>query len=446
MDQEVGFCTTTDGISIAFATLGDGPPLVWCPGIYSHVDMEWRIEARRNWYERLGEFVQLIRFDKRGTGLSQRDRYEYSPDILVADLEAVVDHLGLKEFILGGMVLGGAVAILYAARHPERVSRLIIYGSGSRGTDFYSRKELAPLLSMARSNWPMAATLASSLATGVVSEEVRRADDSYVRAAIDGGTFARLLELSYSLDLRPVLPKVSAPALVLHRRGDRVIPVDIARELAALLPNSRFVALEGDSNLPFYGDSVETIEAIVDFCGLQAQRKARPSEHGLYTILFTDIEESTATTGRLGDEGAMDLLHVHNQIVRGAVNTNGGNEIKHTGDGIMASFGSTVRALECAVAIQEALAKHNSVNPNQTVRVRVGLNAGEPVAEEHDYFGTAVQLAARICDRCHPEQILVSNVVRELAAGKPFLFAEAGTVPLHGFDEPVRLFELRWRD
>lgn len=105
-----------------------------------------------------------------------------------------------------------------------------------------------------------------------------------------------------------------------------------------------------------------------------------------------------------------------------------------------------MRALECAIAIQRALAEHNTGNPDQAVRVRVGLNAGEPVAEEHDYFGTAVQLAARICDRCHPEQILVSNVVRELAAGKPFLFAEAGTVPLRGFGEPVHLYELRWRD
>jgi adenylate cyclase len=133
-------------------------------------------------------------------------------------------------------------------------------------------------------------------------------------------------------------------------------------------------------------------------------------------------------------------VRAHNVIVREALNAHAGNEIKHTGDGIMASFPTASGALDCAVAIQQSVAGHVDTN----LRVHIGLNAGEPVVEESDLFGTAVQLAQRICDSAEAGQILVSNVVRELAAGKRFLFADIGEVVPKGFEEPVRLYEVRW--
>lgn len=148
------------------------------------------------------------------------------------------------------------------------------------------------------------------------------------------------------------------------------------------------------------------------------------------TLLFTDLESSTALTQRLGDGKAQDLLHGHNDAVRGALTTHGGDEVKHTGDGIVAAFGS---AVEAALQIQRDLV-------GAEVRVRVGLNAGEPIAEEDDYFGTAVQLAARVCDRAEPGQVLVSEVVRQLCAGKLLTFTDQGEATLKGFPEPARLF------
>ena len=149
---------------------------------------------------------------------------------------------------------------------------------------------------------------------------------------------------------------------------------------------------------------------------------------------------STDLTQRVGDDRAQEAVRRHNSVVRQALKEHGGNEIKHTGDGIMASFGSGRRALDCAVAIQRVFDDEDS-----PMLVRIGLNAGEPVAEEEDLFGTSVQLAARVCAKAEPGQILVSNVVRELTMGKGFLFAEVGDVVLKGFEDPVRLYEVRWQ-
>jgi class 3 adenylate cyclase len=165
----------------------------------------------------------------------------------------------------------------------------------------------------------------------------------------------------------------------------------------------------------------------------------------LATILFTDMASSSSLRQKLGDEQAQELVRVHNAIVRDALEASGGNEVKHTGDGIMASFTSASSALECSVAIQQGIAKHAEEHPESAFGVYIGLNAGEPIAEEEDFFGTSVDLAARICDQAEAGQILVANVVRELTAGKGFLFSDIGEVVPKGFEEPVKLWELRWR-
>ena len=166
--------------------------------------------------------------------------------------------------------------------------------------------------------------------------------------------------------------------------------------------------------------------------------------HPLVIILFTDMGGSVPLTQHLGDAKAQELLRVHNAIIRDRLRTHGGSEIKHTGDGIMASFPSASAAVQCAAAIQAAFTEHNRQHPDTAVRVRIGLNAGEPVEEEKDLFGTAVQVAGRICGRAQPGQILVSDVVRQLVAGKGFDFADRGRISLKGFSERFRLYEVQW--
>jgi len=148
----------------------------------------------------------------------------------------------------------------------------------------------------------------------------------------------------------------------------------------------------------------------------------------------------------MGDAAAQQVVRAHNAIVREALAKHGGSEIKHTGDGIMASFPLASSAIEAAIDIQRGVAEHNLAQPETSLRVRVGLNAGEPVIEDEDMFGTAVQLARRVCDAAQPGTVLVTDVVRQLAAGKGYMFADCGESTLRGFEDPVRLFEVKWTE
>src|SRR6478672_10635526 len=166
---------------------------------------------------------------------------------------------------------------------------------------------------------------------------------------------------------------------------------------------------------------------------------------GIRTVLFTDIVDSTTLTQSLGDEAAMAMLGVHDTIVRDALSASGGREVKHTGDGIMASFVSTAGAVRCAIQIQRELDKHAQANPERPLKVRVGAAAGEPVEQHNDLFGSTVQLAARLCAHAQPQQILVSNAIAELCLGKGFSFEDVGEVSLKGFNSPVRAHAAAWR-
>jgi class 3 adenylate cyclase len=167
---------------------------------------------------------------------------------------------------------------------------------------------------------------------------------------------------------------------------------------------------------------------------------------GIRTILFTDVVNSTTLTQSLGDEAALAVLGVHDTIVRDALSALGGREVKHTGDGIMASFISAAGAVRCAIQIQRELDKHAKEKPDRALKVRVGAAAGEPVEQHNDLFGSTVQLASRLCAHAEPEQILVTNAIAELCLGKGLEFEDLGEVALKGFGYPVRAHAAAWKE
>ncbi len=251
-----------------------------------------------------------------------------------------------------------------------------------------------------------------------------------------------------SYDVADLLTQVVTPTLVMHRSSFLFPRVEVARRLAARIPDARLVILEGGSPAPFLGDTASLLQAIGDFIGEEFPAiRPVPADAGQapVTILFTDLEGSTDLAQRRGDATAHEIVRAHNRIVRDALGRFHGFEIKHTGDGIMASFASASRALECSVEIQRGWAAQ-SLPAADDVRVRIGLNAGEPISDERDLFGTAVNLAARITAAAEAGEILASDVVRQLVAGKGFLFADRGMVSLRGFEDPVHLFEVGWQE
>jgi len=449
MEQQIRFCTTSDGVRIAYATVGEGPPLVWVPGWVSHLEVMWDYPPFRAQGEVYGQHLLYVRYDKRGTGLSDRNISDFSIEARVRDLEAVVDDLKLKTFALEGLSEGGPVAIAYAARHPRRVSRLILYGTFARLHPTREQQQtMEALMALVRAEWGLgSATLTNVFMPGATTEELQ----FFIKLQREGATqegAAAMLEANVAADVSQLLSQIRVPTLVIHGKGDLAVPFEYGRELAGGIPGARLLPIESDRHAPDAQGMAQIGQVTLDFV-LEGQPKAPPakSERGdaPLTILFTDIESSTALTQRLGDEKAQELVRAHNAIVREALKTHGGSEIKHTGDGIMASFPSASRALECAVAIQQAVAAR-APDPDALLGVHIGVNAGEPVAEEEDLFGTAVQLARRVCDQADGGEILASDVVRQLVAGKGFLFADRGDVALRGFEDPVRLYEVRWRD
>jgi class 3 adenylate cyclase len=377
---------------------------------------------------------------------------EFSFEAWVRDLETVVDTLGLERFPLLGISQGGPVAITYAVRHPERVSHLVLYGSyaqgrGKRGLPQAELDERDAMITLARVGWgrenPVYRHLfAGSFVPGGTPEQHRWFTD-LCRVSTSPENAVRFMQVFDQIDVEDLLPQVSVPTLVLHTRNDQRCSFEWGRRLAAGIPGARFVSLEGQNHIiledePAWPHFLREVRAF-----LGVDESGHPAEdEGVHTILFTDVEGSTELTRRLGDRQARALLREHENIVREALQAHGGLEVKSMGDGFMVSFPSAARALECAIAIQRALA----VRGGDGLRVRIGLNAGEPISERGDLFGSAVNLAARIADAAGGGEILVSDVVRQLVSGKGFAFAERGETALKGFEEPVRLFEVHWRE
>jgi len=447
MEPPIQYAQTADGVSIAFWTLGEGTPLVLMLTLpFSHIQLEWQMPELRRWYERLAQRRKLIRYDFRGTGVSDRDVTEYSLDAYVLDLEAVADRLSLERFDLFAIYHSGPVAIAYAARHPERVSHLVLWCSWARGSDLLGSAQVQATRAFIGLNWDTYTETTAGTFLGWSEAEAAHRFAAYMRECITPEAAQAALEATNQFDVTDILPQLKTPTLVLHRRQLPSPDMNMARLLASRIPDARLAVLEGVSMAPYLGDMEAVLTAADEFLGEGEKAAETKVPSGLVTILFTDIEGSTTLTQRVGDAKAQELLRTHNTIVRDALKAHSGSEVKHTGDGIMASLPSASQGLQCAVEIQRAVAAHAEQHGEGPLRVRIGLNTGEPVAEEQDLFGTAVQLARRICDRAEPGQILVSNVVRELAAGKGFLFSDRGDVELRGFEDPVRLYEVRWRE
>jgi class 3 adenylate cyclase len=442
-EPRIQYAQTSDGVSIAYWTLGDGTPLVHLFLVLNHIQLEWEIEECRHWYERLAQNRRLVRYDVRGTGLSERNVTEQSLDAWVRDLEAVVDRLGLEQFALLGLMTSGPIAIAYAARHPERVSHLLLWCAYARGSDWLAVPQIRALRASFDADYTFYTEAAAHTLLGWSAGEPARRFADLIRAGASSSEMRAAHFALNKLDVTPSLSLVKSPTLVLHRR-QFVLGVDVATGLASRIPNARLVLLEGDSGAPYMGDTEAVLTAIDEFLGEGQQPTTVAAPSGTAVILFTDIAGSTALTERMGDVVFRDASRALDAGLRAAIRDAGGTAIdgKLLGDGVLATFPSAAQAIDAA-------RRCHALSGASELPLHLGIHAGDVIREQDpdgrgNVYGGAVNIASRVCGLSAPGEILVSDVVRGMARSSAGVeFEDRGEQEMKGVGEPVHVYAVR---
>ena len=413
-------------------------------------------------WERLSQEMTIILYDKHGCGHSERDRREFTIESELFDLETVIDHLGLDKFILFGTSMAAPVAVTYTFRHPEKVTHLILYGAFANGKTVAKEEVKSALIALVKSAWGVGSKALADIFSPGANADQHQSLAKFQREAATPETAAKLLGLAYELDVTKLLSSIQTPALILHREGDKIAGIQHGKYLASEIPNARFRVLKGDIHIPWYGDSTEIIEAILEFIGKEKEKdfdsgeaeiseeaedvQALPIEEFQIseqaTIVFSDIVSSTDLVTKLGDSAARDIFLQHDKIVRNQIRKHGGRELQNLGDGFMLAFESGSAAINCACDIQKEMFRKLSL-----IKVRMGINTGEVVRREGMHpFGQAVVIASRIVSKAKGGQILISDVTKTLTSGSKFPSTDKGRFKPKGFTESIRLHEVSWKE
>jgi len=425
-------------LHIAYQVTGQGPlDLVWIPGFVSHLECMWEHPWPRRLLERLGSFSRLIRFDKRGTGLSDRVGSIPTLEQRMDDVRAVMDAAGSERAALFGISEGGPMSILFAATYPERTTALALYGSYARRSwapdhPFgHTGEEWSRAIAAIEDTWgdPAGIDVRAPGATEDVS--YRQWWATFQRLAASPGAAVAVMEMNKEIDVRPVLPTIHVPALVLHRKGDRVVHVEQGRYLAAHIRGARLVELPGADHTPWVGDMDPISNEVEEF--LTGRRHEVEVDRVLATVLFADVVGSTERAAALGDRKRRELLGEYYALARRELARFRGREVDTAGDGFFAAFDGPARAIRCAEAISAG------VEP-LGVRIRTGLHTGECEVIGDKVGGIAVHIGARVAGLAGPGEILVSGTVRDLVAGSGIRFEERGAHTLKGVPGEWRLF------
>ena len=443
MEAETRYARSGD-VSIAYQVTGEGPfDLVHVPPFTSHVELAWRIPDTAEFIRRLSSFSRTIRFDKRGTGMSDRVSGTPSLETRMDDVRAVMDAVGSERAALLGFSEGGPMTILFAATYPDRVWALILVGS-------YPRTLWAPDYPWGipeeqyawsdddQRSWgtpEQSKRLADDLAPSA-SEESREALAVLIRQSVSPGAAAALSRMNGQIDVRHVLPAIRVPTLVINRTGDAARIVGGSRYLAEHIPGARHVEVPGLDHSISAGDAESILGEMESFLRdvweEHASQAAEP-DRVLATVLFTDIVGSTSKAAELGDARWRELLGEHHAAIRRQLTRFRGTELDTAGDGFFARFDGPARAIRCACAITEAVKELG-------IEVRAGLHTGECEIVESKVGGIAVHIGARVAKEARPSEVLVSSTVKDLVAGSGLEFVERGTAELKGVPGEWRLF------
>jgi pimeloyl-ACP methyl ester carboxylesterase len=437
------------GLSLAYRVFGDGPiELVFVGPFVSHVELFWTLPEFKAFFERLGTFCRVAMFDKAGVGLSDPVPKVRSVDDRAAEIEAVMDAVGFEKAVLFALSEGGPAAIVFGARRPERTRALILHGTyASLGGLEWEDLNRSPAEVRARAVRVTGEKYAPS------TQQIERWQDfgdavrsdwgdgravkclvPSVRSIRQLGMMERMcaspgmaratVEASFGIDVRPILPTINLPTLIIHARGDPGVPVQYGRYLADHISGAQILEVEGVDHAPWFTDPDTTLTRIEEF--LTGGHAAPPrSRRALRAVLFTDIVASTQHAAAEGDERWRAVLQRLDDVMNELTQRFEGTVVKSTGDGHLATFDGPTQAIRCAEALR---ADAETLG----IRIRSAIHTGECELLDADIGGIAVHVAARILEHAGAGEILVSRTVRDLVIGSGTGFDDRGSVELRG--------------
>jgi pimeloyl-ACP methyl ester carboxylesterase len=415
-------------VNVAYQVTGEGPfDLVLVHGFFSHLEVDWEHPASRHMIERLSSFSRLIRFDKRGTGLSDRSVGMPDFEARMDDMRVVMDAVGSESAALFGYSEGGPMCVLFAATYPARTRALVLYGTYAKRlrSDDYpwapTWEERVAAAEELEQGWGEKFDL-EAMAPNATADLVEWAGVRG-RAALSPRGAHDLILMNSKADVREVFPLVQAPTLVLHRTGDRDANVEEGRYIAGQIPGATFVELPGDDHLPLVnGDQI--LDELEEF--LTGTKPAPVSERVLATVLFTDVVGSTQKAQQLGDHAWAELLGRHHDAVRRELTRFGCEEIDTAGDGFLALGEGPTSTIRCALSIRDAVVPLG-------LSVRAGVHTGEVERPRGGSpRGIAVHVGARVAAAAGANEVFVSSTTTDLVAGSGIELEDRGEFELKG--------------
>ncbi len=391
-------------VNIAYQTMGEGPiDIIIVPGIVSHVEFMHEGPGYTAFLRRLSTFARVVTFDKRGQGLSDRVAGAPALEQRMDDVRAIMDDIGSPRATIFGLSEGGAMSIMFAAAYPERVAGLILFGSFAKAGAGHDPDSIERFVKV----WGTGVMVELALPSQAGNPETVAMVAKFERLSTSPGALRTLMRMNAQIDVRPILPTVRVPTLVLHRRTDTLVPVEEGRKLAAQIPDAKYIEYPDGDHLFCLGDTEGMLGDIEEFVTGARESAAEERERVLATVLFTDIVDSTRRAAEAGDHAWRRLLDDHDRLAKLLVEKHRGCVIKTTGDGILATFDGPGRAVRCALAL-------GATSRQIGLTLRAGLHTGEIELRGHDIGGVAVHAAARVMAHCESGEVLVSRVVTRL--------------------------------
>ncbi len=423
-------------LSIAYQVFGSGPiDLVWVPGIMGHLEMEWEDPRTASLFRRLASFARIIKFDKRGTGLSDRDVGTPTLEQRMDDVRIVMDAAGSERAVIFGMSEGGPMSIMFAATYPERTAALVLFATFARivaddGYEGWDPADLKLAMSKMLDRWGTGASLNLFAPSAAAHPRALERMGRLERAAASPSSVRAMFEVILQIDVRSILASITVPTLVVTRLQDRAAVPSQGRYLAANIPGAQHLEQAGE-HLPAAGDVDELADAIQAF--VTGKRSVPSIDRVLATVVFTDIVGSSEMATQLGDKRWRSLLDEHDTAIGAAVERYQGRVVKSTGDGALATFDGPGRAIACAREIRSSVRSLG-------IDVRTGIHTGEVELRGQDLGGIAVHIGARIGALAGDGEVLVSRTVKDLVAGSGLTFEDRGAHALKGIPDRWQLY------